>query len=735
MIRGLFLKRANWNHGMAWAAVFAIFGTGSVRAQSNAWTSVGPQGGEIQTLSADPHNPQRLYAATSYSNGLVSGDAFKSLDGGVHWVKSDVPNGPLIFDPQDPNTIYTFDSTNGISKSTDGGMSWNPANSGLPSCSTCSPARPVMVFALAIDPLNPSTLYAGTSEGIVKSVDGATSWSPANSGLPLGANPVLVNPGQYVVPVFPLIIDPQNPSTLYAVAHGSAVASGTGVTVYARGGMFKSTDGGGSWDRAGSGLPESAGGAGVEVQNLAIDPQNPMTLYAGGTNGIFKSTDGGTGWGPVNSGLPLFETGPSILVYSIVIDPQQPDTVYAAIGNLSGAKVFKTTNAGASWSDTSSGLAEGAFVSSLQIDLQNPTTLYAGTKAGVFKSNDGAATWAQSNSGLVATSISDVAIDPQNPGTLYAATSSGLVKTIDGGTNWNPAYSGLTGALSLLAIDPQNTKTVFAAGCMALSGCGVVKSTDGGATWTPSWIAQDFISDWITGLAIDPQNSDIVYMMSQAFDECGGETLNKSIDGGITWSHTVFKDLGVRASCILSLAIDPQNSGELYAAFQRGGVFKSTDAGATWHAANSGLTPGTPPSVFSAVALAIDPGSPSTVYTVSPQGVFKSTDGGMTWNGASSGLPDWSSGFGDCCFRPRLAVDPTDSARVYLGILAVDGAQHVFQSSDAGTSWKDSGLVVHGASGWFGGLAISTQQPGTVYAGSPSQGVFAFTNAVTAGTH
>jgi len=182
--------------------------------------------------------------------------------------------------------------------------------------------------------------------------------------------------------------------------------------------------------------------------------------------------------------------------------------------------------------------------------------------------------------------------------------------------------------------------------------------------------------------------------------------------------------MGVLASCVFELVVDPQNSGHLYAAFQWGGVFKSTDAGATWNAANSGLIPGTSFSVYHAVALAIDPGSPSTVYRVSSSGVFKSSDGGMSWNPASSGLPDWSSKFEYCCLVSRLAVDPKNSARVYLGT-NLAGAPHVFQSSDGGASWKDS-LAVSGCCSWSGGLAISSQGPSKVYAGT-NQGVFAIT--------
>jgi photosystem II stability/assembly factor-like uncharacterized protein len=252
--------------------------------------------------------------------------------------------------------------------------------------------------------------------------------------------------------------------------------------------------------------------------------------------------------------------------------------------------------------------------------------------------------------------------------------------------------------------------------------CGVIKSTDGGTSWSASWIPQ-YPGIWITKLAIDPRNANIVY--ATADYDCGMETLRKSVDGGMSWSHSLFKDKGVLAACLVDLVVDPQNSGHLYAAFQFGGVFKSTDAGATWKAANSGLSPGVY-SAYDAVALAIDPGSPGTVYAVSSSGVFKSGDGGMSWNPASSGLPDWSSGFGECCFRPRLVVDPQNSARAYLGI-SVDGVDHVFQSFDGGASWKDSGLVVSGSSWWFAGLAISSQGPSTVYAGCPGQGVCAMT--------
>jgi len=122
------------------------------------------------------------------------------------------------------------------------------------------------VTALAINPVTPSTLYAGTDGGVFKSTDGGTSWRA-------------VNTNSYV---YALAINPKIPSTLYAGSDGA--------------GVFESTDGGASWTAV---LP------GTSVFALAIDPMTPSTLYAGTFGGgVSKSTDGGATWTAVNTGLP-----------------------------------------------------------------------------------------------------------------------------------------------------------------------------------------------------------------------------------------------------------------------------------------------------------------------------------------------------------------------------------------------------------------------------------------------
>src|SRR5438094_4379086 len=137
----------------------------------------------------------------------------------------------------------------------------------------------VPIRALAIDPVTPATLYAGTDAGLFKSTNGGGSWSAVNTGL------------NQIASV--LAVDPQTPTTLYA---GTA------------GGVFKSTDGGGSWSAVNTGLPN------YSYYYLSIDPptarkrQAQATLYVVGTRfaGVYKSTNGGGSWSAVNTDLPNY---------------------------------------------------------------------------------------------------------------------------------------------------------------------------------------------------------------------------------------------------------------------------------------------------------------------------------------------------------------------------------------------------------------------------------------------
>ena len=159
----------------------------------------------------------------------------------------------LAIDPMTPTTLYAgvYAEDGGVFKTTDGGRNWNAAKTGLPS---------VIILALTIDPESPTTLYAATgNRGVFKTTDGGRNWNVANTGL---TNSV----------VEALAIDPITPTTLYAGTSGD--------------GVFKSMDGGANWRAANTNLTNAY------VSALAIDPTMPTTIYAGTSDTVFKSTDG-----------------------------------------------------------------------------------------------------------------------------------------------------------------------------------------------------------------------------------------------------------------------------------------------------------------------------------------------------------------------------------------------------------------------------------------------------------
>lgn len=301
-------------------------------------------------------------------------------------------------------------------------------------------------------------------------------------------------------------------------------------------------------------------------------------------------------------------------VTALAIDRSAPGTLYAGMGSRSRVGgVFRSTNGGGTWSAASAGLPNDASVRTLAIDPIVPRTLYAGIYgSGVFKSTDGGSTWDAVNAGLISSSsgvdVVALAIDPTMPGTLYAAeyVSGGVFKSTNGGDSWNMITLGLTGtAVLALAIDPTTPGTVYAG-----AERGVFKSTDDGGTWGAAGLTSFLISV----LAIDPTTTGGLYAGTTVLGprRCIGGVL-KSMDGGDTWDAA-----GLSSTCVVAIAIDPTAPRTLYAGIgiYGGGVFKSTNAGATWRAMSAGLA-----NTYVAV-LAIDPTTPGTLYAGSTTGVF-----------------------------------------------------------------------------------------------------------------
>ncbi len=338
-------------------------------------------------------------------------------------------------------------------------------------------------------PLNFPVPTTNAGAGVVfKSVDGGGAWNNSGRGLTTSGFGGLSA----------LVIDPANPSVIYAEDTNSITASRNGAVLY------KSVDGGKQWTHIK--LNDLAA-----VKPLAIAPGNPSTLFVNTSQGLRKSSDGGTTF----SETGLNRSG----ISTLIIDPNNPANLYATDGSV----IFKSVNGGNSWGEAISGLP-ALTIKSLALDAANPSTLYvalfrssAVPSGSVYKSVDSAATWTAVSDPPSEPSSGGLAVHPTNS-TIYVGARQGAFKSIDGGKTWQSAGLNDVEVLSLV-FDPINPSTIYA--LTRFSGAGdnrdIYKSTDAGMTWNS---VSGILKKSIIGvLAIDPLNPATIYAGTEANSE------------------------------------------------------------------------------------------------------------------------------------------------------------------------------------------------------------------------
>jgi hypothetical protein len=632
---------------LAAAVAVSLISVGSAIAADNVWRCIGPYGGTTYSVTVDPSDPQTVYVG-----GQVG--TFKSRDGGGSWTslpESGSNVKVVAVDPRDSRVVYTGADFRGIRKSIDGGASWTPIDSGLPSGDRTS------VTAIVIMPSGAEAVYIVTSDGSFKSTDGGSSWNALSKELPDGSEPTRM------ADLKALVLDPADPLTMYAGGNG----------------VFKSTDGGVSWISISSGLPSDK-----TIIAIALSPSDAQTMFSAGLwGGFYKSVDGGTSWVEVSSGLPE-----NLSVNALAYDKASPPALYAA--GYPG--VYKSADNGVTWTAANTGLPEGVSVDGLAVALSDPVAMYATRRDGVYKTVNGGTSWTSVNNNLAGHSVRAVVVVPSNPVTVYAA-NSGFVRTADGGSNWetmDPGDGRVRRTVLAGAVDPSDPKTVY------FESGDLYKTTDGGATWSPIWKPSGLEpGQWRTDvrvIAVDPNDSETIYIGMAAGVSLAERRIQKSTDGGQTWIP-VDSGLNEKGS-YTAIAIDPSNSQVLYTGGGSKGVYKSVDGAASWTNINPDIN---------LTAIVLDPVDPNTVY-VAGRAVNKSTDGGTSWN-VSLDIP-----------TQTLAIDPKNPRVLYAG--TYDG---VLRSTDGGATWADfsAGLPATRASS----LALDAETQ-TVYA-SMSGGIYA----------
>ncbi len=284
------------------------------------------------------------------------------------------------------------------------------------------------------------------------------------------------------------------------------------------------------------------------LETLAVDPTNPLILFAGhfSGGGVFRSLNGGSTWTAVNTGLTLFS---GTRTSAITVDPHDPMTVYVGLSTL--PNLFKSTDGGTTWSAATSGLGSGEVsaivVDPVVIDPPAPAPVYASANGfGVAKSLDGGATWSDASSGLEdglcdVSCILDLVIDPSQSNVLYAAAPvlSDVYKTTDSGASWTPTSAGITA--ETLALDPQSPQTLFVAASLG----GLKKTVDGGGVWTSLDGSGGLPANAsYRAITLNPAATHTVFVD-------GDDLMYRSDDGGLSWS---LAEEGLAADFVRDLA-------------------------------------------------------------------------------------------------------------------------------------------------------------------------------------
>lgn len=757
---GMYLRRES-----PWEKFSGDLATDTNTFVYNTWYTIKIEA-DVQQLRVYVNGTPRLIYQDSFGDALWSGSIGLEVVGsgtpharfddvsvvGVAtpvntWVKTGGPIGGLGYDVRygssDRRILYVTDNYSGVNKSTDGGKTWFATNRGI-TARFGSSGDAIPIFALTVDPNNPNNLWAGLKDvkGIYKSTNAGQNWADVTPTIP---------EAQFVFRGF--AVQKGNSNIVYAA--GEIPTGVTGKTFdKVKGRVYRTTDGGQNWTAI------------WEGENLAryvlIRPDNPNVIYV--STGIFDreannsncsvgsppSNPGGVGvlkgvfngstwnWTAFNTSNGLTD----LYVGSLVMHPTNPDILLAGTGNNacsnyqggdgkyhSTGGVFLTTNGGQTWHHT---LTDEA-ITSVEFSPSNPNIAYAGGQNRFYISEDGGWTWTMvagqsypwGPPGVQAGFPIDILVDPEAPNTLFVNNyGGGSVKSLDGGETWTLASQGYTGALMLdVAISPNSPGTVF-----GTARSGAFRSNNGGSTWTGlSYAPANLPTAY--AVAIKPDNPQVVLTSHELLG-----WLYRSTDGGNTWT-AVYQLPGIipgddtNSHGFKRIVFAPSNNNVVYAGSCRGsvalqaghtvskGVYKSTDGGVNWMAANDANI-----ADKCINDLAVHPNNPNLVYAATASGgLYKSTDGGANWGhlGGLSALdvravavkPD----------QPNIVVAGTHGNGVYI-------------STNAGSSWTQmsAGMEPNDA---IWSLVFDPINPDWIWAGSFRTGVYRFDPSENMWTH
>jgi len=621
------------------------------------------------------------------NSGTFSGLKFRSI--GPAFASGRIAD--FAVNPENFDNYYVAVASGHVWRTRNNGNTWEPIFDSYGAYSTAD---------VELDPNNPYVVWVGTGEynsqrsvgygdGVYKSEDGGKSFS--HVGFKNSEH------------IGRIIIDPRN-SHVYVAAQGPLWGPGGDR------GLFKSTDGGKTWDTCLYVSPNTG------ITDIVMDPRNPDVLYCasyqrrrhvftlingGPESAIYKSTDAGKTWNKLTSGLPSGDVGR----IGLAISPVKPDIVYAIIeaqGESGG--FFRTTDRGASWSKMYNYKTESAqYYNRIFCDPVNPDKVFSVDTYTKY-TLDGGKTWI--NLGNDKRHVDDHAmwINPKNPDHFLIGGDGGIYETRDGAKNWK--HYGNLPVIQFYRVFADNAKPfyyVYGGTQDNNSMGGPSRTTNGMGINNEDW----FVTNGGDGFesAVDPENPNIVYAQAQygylvRYDKLSGEAIfiqpQPPSGEAYRWNWNS------------PLIISPHAATRLYFAANK--LFRSDDRGNSWKVISPDLTrqidrnqipvmgiiqspeavaKNASTSLFgNIVALSESPKKEGLIYVGTDDGLVQvSENGGDSWT-----KYDRFPGVPDTCYVSCLAASNFDENVVYATFDTKKKNNlkpFVFKSSDKGKTWQN----------------------------------------------